>query len=167
MCVDILTASMYASVCLVPMEVRRQHWISWNWSYHCEIPCECWELNSGPLEELPVLLIAESSLLFLARFSFCKDTSQDFYRDYIDFWPILNQSISLSLCLGLSLSLSLSTLINFGARVSQCIPGWLSILPKPKCWTIGLCHNEGCTNAFSLLRHLFSSSASLSNVLSY
>jgi hypothetical protein len=28
----------------------------------CEPPCGCWELNSGPLEEKPVLLTAESSL---------------------------------------------------------------------------------------------------------
>ena len=23
----------------------------------CELPCDCWELNSGPLEEQPVLLV--------------------------------------------------------------------------------------------------------------
>jgi hypothetical protein len=28
----------------------------------CESPCGCWELNSGPLEEQSVLLIAEPSL---------------------------------------------------------------------------------------------------------
>jgi hypothetical protein len=28
----------------------------------CEPPCDCWELNSGPLEELSVLLTAEPSL---------------------------------------------------------------------------------------------------------
>jgi len=28
----------------------------------CEPPCGCWELNSGPLEEQSVLLIAEPSL---------------------------------------------------------------------------------------------------------
>lgn len=28
----------------------------------CEPPCECWELNSGPLEEQPVLLVPEPSL---------------------------------------------------------------------------------------------------------
>jgi hypothetical protein len=28
----------------------------------CEPPCGCWELNSGPLEEQPVLLTAEPSL---------------------------------------------------------------------------------------------------------
>ena len=27
----------------------------------CELPCGCWELNSGPLEEQPVLLTAEPS----------------------------------------------------------------------------------------------------------
>ena len=28
----------------------------------CEPPCSCWELNSGPLEERPVLLTTEPSL---------------------------------------------------------------------------------------------------------
>jgi hypothetical protein len=28
----------------------------------CEPPCGCWDLNSGPLEEQPVLLAAEPSL---------------------------------------------------------------------------------------------------------
>ena len=28
----------------------------------CEPPCGCWELNSGPLEEQPLLLTAEQSL---------------------------------------------------------------------------------------------------------
>jgi hypothetical protein len=28
----------------------------------CEPPCSCWELNSGPLEEQPVLLTVELSL---------------------------------------------------------------------------------------------------------
>jgi hypothetical protein len=28
----------------------------------CEPPCDCWELNSGPLEEQPVLLTNEPSL---------------------------------------------------------------------------------------------------------
>jgi hypothetical protein len=28
----------------------------------CEPPCSCWKLNSGPLEEQPVLLTAEPSL---------------------------------------------------------------------------------------------------------
>jgi hypothetical protein len=31
----------------------------------CEPPCGCWELNSGPLEEQPVLLSAEPSPLVL------------------------------------------------------------------------------------------------------
>jgi hypothetical protein len=29
---------------------------------HCEPPCGCWELNSGPLEEQSVLLTNEPSL---------------------------------------------------------------------------------------------------------
>jgi len=30
----------------------------------CELPCECWELNPSPLEEQPVLLTTEESLLY-------------------------------------------------------------------------------------------------------
>jgi hypothetical protein len=32
-------------------------------TYGCEPPCSCWELNSGPLEEQPVLLTIETFLL--------------------------------------------------------------------------------------------------------
>jgi E3 ubiquitin-protein ligase NEDD4 len=28
----------------------------------CELPCGCWELNSGPLKKQPVLLTTEPSL---------------------------------------------------------------------------------------------------------
>ena len=28
----------------------------------CEPPCSCWELNSGPVEEQPMLLTSEPSL---------------------------------------------------------------------------------------------------------
>jgi hypothetical protein len=28
----------------------------------CELPCGCWELNLGPLEEQPVFLTSEPSL---------------------------------------------------------------------------------------------------------
>ena len=31
-------------------------------TYGCEPPCDCWELNSGPLEQQPVLLTSEPSL---------------------------------------------------------------------------------------------------------
>ena len=34
----------------------------------CELPCGCWELNPGPLEEQPVLLTAEPSLQPLGTF---------------------------------------------------------------------------------------------------
>lgn len=42
----------------------------------CELLCECWELNSGPLKERPVLLTAEQSLkpqtTFFFILFFCK-----------------------------------------------------------------------------------------------
>ena len=31
-------------------------------TYGCKSPCGCWEWNSGPLEEQPVLLTSEPSL---------------------------------------------------------------------------------------------------------
>jgi hypothetical protein len=34
----------------------------------CEPPCGCWELNSGPLEEQPVLLTTQPSLQPLPKF---------------------------------------------------------------------------------------------------
>jgi len=38
----------------------------------CEPPCGCWELNSGPLEEQPVLLTTEPSLQPLPSFFQCQ-----------------------------------------------------------------------------------------------
>ena len=34
----------------------------------CELPCRCWELNPGPLEEQPMLLATELSLQLLVWF---------------------------------------------------------------------------------------------------
>lgn len=42
--------------CLVPTEARTGCETPWNWGYRqCELPCGCWGLNIGPLEEQPVL----------------------------------------------------------------------------------------------------------------
>jgi hypothetical protein len=38
----------------------------------CELPCGCWELNSGPLEEQPVLFTAEPFLQPLKLIYFLK-----------------------------------------------------------------------------------------------
>ena len=47
-------------VYIVPLEVRRGHWIPWNkWT---ELLCGCWELNPCPLQEQPVLLTTEPPL---------------------------------------------------------------------------------------------------------
>jgi hypothetical protein len=43
----------------------------------CEPPCDCWELNSGPLEEQSVLFTTESSLQPLVLFF------KDFILDFI------------------------------------------------------------------------------------
>jgi hypothetical protein len=34
----------------------------------CELPCGCWELNPGPLEEQPVFLTDDPSLLCIPVF---------------------------------------------------------------------------------------------------
>jgi hypothetical protein len=61
MCVSVLLASVsvyhgYAG----PIEVKRRHWNPWNWS--CEAPYGCRGVNSGPLQEQQVLLVAEPAL---------------------------------------------------------------------------------------------------------
>lgn len=48
MCTGVLPACVFA----------RQ--IPWNSSYSCELPCECWVLNLGPLEEQTMFLIIKS-----------------------------------------------------------------------------------------------------------
>jgi hypothetical protein len=47
-------------ICLVPSEGVKPP--DTGVTYSCELPCWCWELNIGPLEEQPVLLITEPSL---------------------------------------------------------------------------------------------------------
>ena len=52
-------------VYLVPMEVRRGPWIPLLGvaiTGSCELPCECWDLNPGPLEEQQVLFTSEPQL---------------------------------------------------------------------------------------------------------
>jgi hypothetical protein len=44
-------------------------------SHGCEPPCDCWEINSGPLEEQSVLLAAEPSL----------QPTIYIFKDFIDF----------------------------------------------------------------------------------
>lgn len=45
-----------------PLEARRGCHIPWKWvTEGCELPCGCWKLNLGPLEQ-PVFLIAELAL---------------------------------------------------------------------------------------------------------
>ena len=46
------------SACLPAHQERALDLILDGW----EPPCDCWELNSGPLEEQPVLLTSEPSL---------------------------------------------------------------------------------------------------------
>jgi hypothetical protein len=51
---------MYASILSLSLDnQKRASDPIWD---HCEPPCDCWELNSGPLEEQSVLLITEPSL---------------------------------------------------------------------------------------------------------
>lgn len=61
-------------ICLVPVEVRKEHWVLWNGlTGGYEPSCRSWELNPGSLQEQPMLFAAEPSLLFLNQ----------------DFWSVL------------------------------------------------------------------------------
>ena len=46
----------------------------------CEPPCGCWELNSGPLEEQPVLLTTEPSLQTKKQFKSPQTLEASNYR---------------------------------------------------------------------------------------
>ena len=59
----------------------------------CELPCGCWELNSGPLEEQSMLLIAEPSPACLSLFWYIP------YHIKLLFCPSLTQLLE-PLCMG-------------------------------------------------------------------
>lgn len=64
MCISILPMCVYVThLYLVPLEARREHWISLELELQtsCELPCGFWELNPVPLEEHPLLISAEPS----------------------------------------------------------------------------------------------------------
>lgn len=62
----------------VPIEARRGHWITWNWSYQqLGATMWCWELNVAALEEKPVLLTIRSSLHLLGKGCFVISQAQD------------------------------------------------------------------------------------------
>ena len=66
-------AYMYVSVpCewLILTEIRRSHWISWNWSYRWLCHVRCWGLNSDLLQDQQLLLTTtEPSLqVFIEHF---------------------------------------------------------------------------------------------------
>ena len=50
--------TIFCLCCLPAGQKRRSDLISDG----CEPPCDCWELNSGPMEEQPLLLTNEPSL---------------------------------------------------------------------------------------------------------
>lgn len=66
--------------CLVSSEARRCHWIPWNWIYWLyELPCRCWKLNWGPLQEQRVLLTSKPSpLQSLGIFKTSRHISKNF-----------------------------------------------------------------------------------------
>jgi hypothetical protein len=39
-------------VCLVPKKTKKGCQTTWNWSFSCESPCDCWESNPSPSEDL-------------------------------------------------------------------------------------------------------------------
>lgn len=62
-CVCVFYVSVYAlCACLVPMEAERKVLDFLILSYSSESLCGCWDLNSSPLQEQPMLLTAEPSL---------------------------------------------------------------------------------------------------------
>lgn len=63
-CMDVLTLYVCALYkCQVPMEARREHQLPLEQELNgCEVPCGCWGLNPGHLQEQLVFLTSESSL---------------------------------------------------------------------------------------------------------
>lgn len=78
-----------AHVCLVPINIRRKHDISWNWSCRCLLDTIwCWELNLGPLWEQQELLMLNhiSSLTFsIIIFYYFYEECCWYFRYYIKF----------------------------------------------------------------------------------
>ena len=59
-------AHMFGSMCAVPIEAREGvRSPRTGVTGGCELPCGCWELNSGPLEEEHVLLNNQATTLAL------------------------------------------------------------------------------------------------------
>jgi hypothetical protein len=44
-----------------PLKLNKEVVFPGNWNYICELPCGCWELILGPLEDQPVLLTPKPS----------------------------------------------------------------------------------------------------------
>lgn len=60
---------LYATCVWMPKEAQRRYWIPWSWTYRWlwATWSECWEPNSGPLEEMPALFnYWATSQLFVA-----------------------------------------------------------------------------------------------------
>jgi hypothetical protein len=68
----ILLFGLHVSLCSVCVVLRKQ-WCSGMGYRRCRLPCGCWELSSGPLEEQPVLLTADAVNHFSSpALYFCK-----------------------------------------------------------------------------------------------
>ena len=52
----------------------------------CELPCGCWKLNQGPLEEQPILIITEPSLWLLNNYRKARSYQRDAYILSHSFW---------------------------------------------------------------------------------
>ena len=64
MCACVFSRYVYLCTTIMPgaLEARKRLRIPWNWCFRsCELPCGCWELDPGRLEEQTVLLPAETS----------------------------------------------------------------------------------------------------------
>ena len=70
MCECLLSVSRY-HLHEVPVEAKQHRNPRAGVIDGCKLPCGCWDLNSGPLEQQPVLLTTELSLYTLKKQSIC------------------------------------------------------------------------------------------------
>ena len=82
---------VFACMCLCvprPKKARREHQILRNWSFldGCKLPCECWEQNPVPLQDLQVLLTMEpwESMVLILRSS--RYAMVSMWQLYLDCW---------------------------------------------------------------------------------
>jgi hypothetical protein len=102
-------------------------------AYSCELPCGCWEMNLGLLEEQSMLLNTEPSLQPRFLFFFFVFVLGFLFVCFVLFWPsdtYLPTSICLSACLPVCLSVSLSLYLSLYLSVYLSVYLSISIYPS-------------------------------------